>query len=111
MIIKKFESFINEMYEDRFDYQNIIKYLKKTHGWGDGVLTYFDEFESNEDYFKNPQNDAEYSTQFNVYLTDLQAGRLKSEFNTSANNLRVGKWQMGINVSSPTSIYNSNLGS
>ena len=101
----------NEMYEDKFDYENIIKYLKNTHGWGDGVLTYIDGFESNEEYFKNPQNDADYSLQFNVYLTDLEADRLKGEFNTSANNLKVGKWKMGINVNAPTSIYNSNLGS
>ena len=41
-----------EMYEDRFDYDKILKTLKDTYGWGFGVISSIDEFESNDEYFK-----------------------------------------------------------
>jgi hypothetical protein len=52
----KYLSTFNEMnYPDQFDYDRIISILKKTHGWGFGIIDSIDEFESNEEYFKNPQ--------------------------------------------------------
>lgn len=77
----------NEMYEDKFDYDKIIRVLRKTHGWGMGVLTSVDSFESNEEYFLNPENDEEYISQFHIYLTDMQSGRLRGEFHKSSNSI------------------------
>lgn len=101
MRIKKFL----EMMDDKFDYQRIIQILKKTYGWGIGIITSIDEFENNPDYFSNPQTDDDYIEQFNIYLTDKIANRSRSKLNNTPS-LRLGKWKLGIQVDSPTSIYN-----
>ena len=94
-----------EMFEDKYDYDKIIKILKKTHGWGFGVINNIDEFESNSDYFLNPIDEHDYVEQFHIYLTDLQGKRLRGEFNNNTK-LRTGRWKIGIPVYNPISIYN-----
>ena len=61
-MIKKF----NEMFEDRFDYSKIIRILKKSHGWGFGVISSVDSFESNDDYFLDPEDDNDYAEKFHI---------------------------------------------
>lgn len=98
--------YFNEMnYQDSFDYDQIINTLKKTHGWGFGIISYTDEFESNSEYFLNPQNENEYIEQFHIFLTDKTTGQLRGEFNNK-HSLRLGKWKTGIQVAAPVSIYN-----
>ena len=104
MKIKKFF----EMFEEKFDYDRIIRILKKTYGWGLGVVTSIDEFETNTEYFLNPQNDDEYIEQFNIFLTDKTKNRLRGDFRND-HSLRLGKWKLGIQVDKPTSIYNKLL--
>ena len=100
MKIKRF----NEMMEDKYDYERIIKELKGR-GWGFGIISSVDDFEENDQYFFNPNNDDDYAEQFHVYLTDLQTGQLRGEFNNKTS-LKTGKWQHGIQVNTPVSIYN-----
>jgi hypothetical protein len=100
MKIKKFF----EMFKS-YDYEKIINILNKSHGWGLGISNNIDDFENNEEYFKDPVDDNDYSEQFHIYLTDLQSGRLKGEMNRNFS-LKTGKWRLGIPVFSPTSIYN-----
>lgn len=96
----------NEMnYQDKFDYDTIISIMKKSYGWGMGVISFIDEFENNEEYFSNPDNDHDYSIQFNIFLTDKQTGQLRGEFNNKQS-LRLGKWKTGFQVAAPVSIYN-----
>jgi hypothetical protein len=76
----------SEMYEDKYDYNYIISILKKSHGWGMGVLSSIDEFEENDEYFLDPSDDNDYAEKFHIYLTDKQTGRLRSDFNTSSDN-------------------------
>ena len=101
MKIKKFL----EMFEDKYDYQRIINILKKTYGWGNGVITSIDDFESNPEYFSNPPNDDDYIEQFHIYLTDLGIDRMRGEYNKNFN-VRLGKWKLGTQANQPTSIYN-----
>ena len=95
----------NEMFQDKFDYDRIIKILKKTYGWGLGVITLIDEFESNPEYFMNPQNEDDYIEQFNIFLSDKNINRMRGELNNTPS-LRLGTWKLGTQVSKPTSIYN-----
>lgn len=75
--LKKF----NEMkFQDRFDYDRIILILKKTKGWGFGIISSIDEFENNQEYFLNPQNEDEYAEQFHIFLTDKINGSLRGKF-------------------------------
>ena len=102
--IKKFF----EMFEDKYDYDKIIRMLKKTHGWGFGVIQSIDDFESNEEYFKEPVDENDYVEQFHIYLTDLKCGRLRGDFNNDSN-LRVGRWTRGVQVNKPTSIWSQRM--
>ena len=94
-----------EMYEDRFDYDKILKVLKDNYGWGFGVISSIDEFESNDEYFIDPQSDDDYIDQFNVFLKDKQVGKMRGKLNNT-HSLRLGKWKLGYQVNNPTSIYN-----
>lgn len=100
MKIKKF----NEMFEDKYDYKSILNYLTNK-GWGIGILSYLDDFESNSDYFESPQHERDYAEQFHVYLVDLFDNRLRGKFNNTQS-LRLGKWKTGVQVNKPVSIYN-----
>lgn len=93
-----------EMFKDKFDYDRIISIIKKTHGWGFGVINYMDEFESNKEYFLNPSDENDYAEQFHIYLTDRECGRLRGGFNNDPS-LRLGKWKTGFQVNHPVSIY------
>jgi len=101
MKIKKFY----EMLDNEYDYENIITILRKTYGWGTGIYGLIDQFETNDEYFKEPIDDNDYSEQFNIFLTDYIAGRLRGEMYRN-HSLRLGKWRIGIPVATPTSIYN-----
>lgn len=101
MKIKKF----NEMFEDRYDYDRIISILKKTHGWGFGIINNIDDFEANPEYFSDPIDDNDYAEKLHIYLTDLETGQLRGRFNNKQS-LTQGKWKLGIQVPSQTSIYN-----
>lgn len=89
---------------DKFDYQHIIRILRKTHGWGMGIMNYFEEFESSE-YFKNPEDDNDYAEQYHIFLTDQETGQLRGRFNNK-NKFMLGKWKLGRSIDSPVSIYN-----
>ncbi len=104
MRIKKF----NEMFEEKYDYDKIISILKKTHGWGFGVLQSIDAFESDDEYFKDPIDDNDYAEQFHIYLTDLETGRLRGQINRDSK-IRVGLWNKQISVNNPRSIWNQRL--
>jgi hypothetical protein len=105
--VKKIKKF-NEMFEDKYDYDKIIRILKKTHGWGLGTINQIDDFESNEEYFKDPIDENDYSEQFHVFLTDLQTNRLRGQFNNDSK-LRIGKWKIGPTVIQPRSIWNQRM--
>jgi len=98
--IKKF----NEMSGDKFNYDHIIRTMQKNHGWGNGWVTQTSDFESNSEYFLNPQNDNEYAEQFHIYLTDLQTGQMRGGFQNK-HNLRLGKWRLGTQVDRPVNWY------
>ncbi len=101
MKIKKFF----EMFDEKFDYDRIITILKKTYGWGLGIVSFIDEFESNTEYFLDPKSEDEYIEQFHIFLSDKQVNKLRGNIN-STTDLRLGKWKLGIQVDKPTSIYN-----
>ena len=67
-----------------------------------------DDFEDNEEYFKDPVDDNDYVEQFHIYLTDLECGRLRGDFNNDRN-LRVGHWNKGVQVNKPNSIWNQRM--
>ena len=96
------------MFEDKYDYYKIIRMLKKTHGWGFGVIQSIDDFESNVEYFIDPVDENDYVEQFHIYLTDLKCGRLRGQFNNDSK-LRVGHWNKGIQVNKPTSIWSQRM--
>jgi hypothetical protein len=98
----------SEMSEDKFDYEKIIRTLKKTHGWGMGVLNHIDDFESNKEYFQNPEDDNEYVENFHIYLSDLENNRLRGDFNNDSS-LRVGRWNTGVQVNNPKSIWSRRM--
>jgi len=102
MRIKKFYEMFHS---EKYDYDKIMTILKKSHGWGFGIINKIDDFESNSEYFLDPIDENDYSEQFHVYLTDLKGGRLRGEMNRN-HSLRMGKWRLGIPVATPTSIYN-----
>ena len=103
--LKHLKTFNEMKHQDKFDYDKIIRILKKSHGWGFGVLSMTDEFEDNSEYFKNPQDDHDYAEQFHIFLTDKETGQLRGDFSNS-HSLRLGKWKTGIQVANPVSIYN-----
>ena len=86
--IKKF----NEMFEEKYDYEHIIRILKKSHGWGFGIISSIDDFESSE-YFKDPLDDNYYAEQFHIYLTDKELDNKRTDTPHS------------IKSATPTSIY------
>lgn len=88
-----------------FDYEKVLKLLRGNYGWGMGSMINVEDFEDNEEYFKNPSNEDEYVDQFHSYLTDLKHGELRDKFRNRTS-LRVGEWQRGVRVIRPTSIYN-----
>lgn len=94
-----------EMFEDKYDYAKIVDILRKNYGWGIGILSSIDEFESNEEYFTYPESDYEYAEEFNVYLQDVKVDKMRGKLNNTSS-LRLGNWQTGIQVDKPTSIYN-----
>jgi hypothetical protein len=94
-----------EMFEDKYDYTKIVDILRKNYGWGIGILSSVDEFESNDEYFTYPETDDEYAEEFNVYLTDVKVGRMRGELDNTTS-LRLGQWSTGIQVDKPVSIYN-----
>lgn len=96
------------MFEEKFDYDKIIRIIKKTHGWGFGIINNIDDFEANSEYFKDPIDEHDYVEQFHIYLTDLECGRLRGEFNNDTK-LRVGRWKTGIQVNKPISIYSQRM--
>lgn len=102
--IKKFF----EMFEEKYDYDKIIRIIKKTHGWGFGIINKIDDFETNNEYFKDPIDEHDYVEQFHIYLTDLECGRLRGEFNNDPK-LRLGRWKTGIQVNKPISIYSQRM--
>lgn len=91
-------------YDNKFNYDHIIRTMVKTHGWGNGCIDYVNDFESNSEYFLNPQNDNEYAEQFNIYLTDLQTGQLRGQLQNK-HNLRQGKWKLGTQVNRQVNWY------
>jgi hypothetical protein len=100
MRIKRF----NEMMDNKFNYDHIIRTMVKNHGWGNGCIDYVNDFESNSEYFLNPQNDNEYAEQFHIYLTDLQTGQLRGQLQNK-HNLRQGKWKLGTQVNRQVNWY------
>lgn len=102
--IKKFF----EMFEDKYDYDKIIRMIKKSHGWGFGVIQKTDDFEDNEEYYKDPIDENDYVEQFHIYLTDLECGMLKGGF-INDRNLRVGNWNKGVGVNNPRSIWSQRM--
>ena len=96
---------VREMFDNVYDYSNIINTMKKSYGWGFGVLNFLDDFESNSEYFKSPKNDEEYASEFHCYLKDLTTNRLRGEFQNTQT-LRLGNLQSDIQVNRPESIYN-----
>jgi hypothetical protein len=102
--IKKFF----EMFKDKYDYDKIIRMIKKSHGWGFGVINKIDDFEDNEEYFKDPIDENDYVEQFHIYLTDLECNRLKGGF-INDRNLRVGHWNKGVEVNNPRSIWSQRM--
>ena len=96
---------VNEMLNNKFDYDKIINILKKSHGWGFGTINFTEDFESNDLYYIDPVDDNDYVEQFHIFLTDLETGRMRGQFRNE-HGLKLGRWKMGIPVESPTSIYN-----
>lgn len=96
---------VNEMLNNKFDYDKIINILKKTHGWGFGIINLTEDFESNDLYYIDPVDDNDYAEQFHIFLTDLETGRLRGQFRNE-HGLRLGKWKISTPVDAPTSIYN-----
>jgi hypothetical protein len=96
--LKYFESF------NRYDYDFILRIIKKEHGWGNGSSQYFNEFENNTDYFNNPIDSNDYANNFHIYLTDLQNGRLRGDFHKVPSGLRTGIWKMSMPVYNPNQI-------
>jgi hypothetical protein len=103
----KIERF-NEMFIDNYDYDKIITILKKKYGWGMGVINFTEDFESNTEYFFEPKSDLDYAEQFNIFLSDMEQGKMRGEFQNN-HSLRLGKWKIGNQVDKPTSIYNKLL--
>jgi hypothetical protein len=101
MKIKK----LNEMMDDVYDYSNIINIMKKRYHWGFGVMNFFEDFESNPEYFQSPKGDDNYADEFNIFLKDLQTGNMRGGFQ-NRQSLRPGEWNTGIKVNRPESIYN-----
>ena len=101
MRIKKFF----EMYEEKYDYRKILRVLKDRFGWGLGVITFIDEFESNDEYFLNPQSEDDYIIQFDRFLKDKRINRIVGKFNNT-HPILLGKWKMDYEVTRPESIYN-----
>jgi hypothetical protein len=96
---------LNEMFEEKYDYDKIVNILKKTHGWGFGVINFTEDFEENPNYFKSPIDDNDYVEQFHIFLTDLEIGKMRGEFDTTTQGLRLGKWKIGNQVNNPVSFY------
>lgn len=94
-----------EMFEDKYDYTKIVDILRNNYGWGNGIIASIDDFESNDQYFTFPDTDDEYAEEFNIYLKDVQVGRMRGKLNTTPA-LRLGKWKLGYQVDNPVSIYN-----
>ena len=94
----------NEMFQGQYDYDRIITILKKKYGWGDGVINFTEDFESNNEYFQSPQDDRDYANQFNVFLSDMEVGKMRGEFQ-NIHSLEPGKWKLGYQVNKPTSFY------
>lgn len=88
-----------------FDYDYILRILRKNHGWGNGCSNYFSQFENNSEYFLSPQDSNEYAEQCHVFLTDLQTGRLRGAFTKEPSGLRTGVWKMSIPVVNPPQHY------
>ena len=95
----------NEMFEGQFDYDRIVTILKKKYGWGLGIINFTEDFESNPEYFSSPKDDRDYADQFNIFLSDMEIGKMRGEFQNT-HSLEPGKWRLGYQVSKPTSIYN-----
>jgi len=104
MKIKKFF----ELHSEEYDYEKIMRILKKTHGWGQGSSKHIEEFENREEYFLNPIDENDYVEKFHIFLTDLTTNRLRGDFNNETS-LKIGKFRFGIPVSSQTSIHNKFL--
>lgn len=98
--LKFFEELVN------YDYDFILRILRKNHGWGNASANYFMQFEKDNEYFLNPQDSNDYANQFHVFFTDLQSGRLRGTFHKEPSGLRLGTWKTSISVKSSTSIYN-----
>lgn len=99
--IRRFNEFLES---SEFDYDRIIKMMKKIHNWGLGIVSSIEDFEKNDEYFKQPIDENDYVEQFHIYLTDLEGGRLRNQFNNNTK-LRVGKWKIGPIVNHPNSIW------
>ena len=96
------------MFEEKYDYDKIIRMLKKSHGWGFGVIESIDDFESSDEYFKDPIDENDYVEQFHIFLSDLEANHLKGKYNNDSL-LRVGRWNKGIQVGKPNSIHSQRM--
>lgn len=96
-----------EEFQD-FDFEKIIRILRKNHGWGIGILCRIDDFESDENYYKSPMDENDYVEQFNIYLNDLESNRLKGTLNKDAS-LKVGNWNKSVQVLKPNSIWSQRM--
>lgn len=105
MRIKKFFEFFES---EKFDYDKILRMIRKIHGWGFGVINYIDDFESNEEYYKNPIDANDYVEQFHIYLTDLQSKKLRGSFDKRPI-LNTGQWKIGPIVNKPISIWSQRM--
>lgn len=92
-------------WNEKWDYGTILRNLKKNWGWGNGCRQYFSEFESNDEYFLEPENSWEYTQQFHIYLTDLNLNRLRNKFNQNKK-LRVGFFKNMVSVVPTKNIWN-----
>ena len=101
MKINKF----HEMFQGSYDYDKILNILKKKYDWGFGIRQFIEDFESNTEYFLNPVDDRDYVEQFNIFLCDMEAGKMRGEFQ-NLHSIKLGNWQTGFQVPRPTSIYN-----
>lgn len=101
MKIKRFFEFLSK----NFDYDEIFRLLGKTHGWGVGSFQEIENFENDDEYYKDPTDENDYVEQFHIYLTDKETNRMRGKSHRN-DSLRVGKWQHGVQVLYPISIHN-----
>jgi len=58
--------------------QDKILSLMASEGWGDSVVNNMEDFEKSR-WFKNPQTEEEYASQFDMYMNELKVGHNEEE--------------------------------